>query len=199
MARRAENSVSDLRREIMDAASELFATEGYASTSMRKIASKIDYSPTTIYLYFRDKDDLLGQICDATFAELTRNINAINQLSSEPLEKLRLGLNEYIQFGLRHPLHYQVLFGMALPASAGQHEDNRSEGSRTFDTLRSGVAECVSANLLRTDDIELVSQSLWAGVHGVTSLLNSHPGFQWRERDSLIAFHLDMLIIGVRA
>ena len=93
----------------MDAASELFATEGYASTSMRKIASKIDYSPTTIYLYFRDKDDLLRQICDATFAELTRNVNAINQLSGEPLDKLRLGLKEYILFGLRHPPHYHVL------------------------------------------------------------------------------------------
>jgi len=183
----------------MDAASKLFATEGYASTSMRKIASKIGYSPTAIYLYFRDKDDLLRQICDAIFAELTRNINSINRLSGEPLEKLRLGLNEYIQFGLRHPLHYQVLFGMALPASAGQHQDNRSEGSRAFDTLRTGVAACVAANLLRTDDIELLSQSLWAGVHGVTSLLNTHPGFPWGERDSLIAAHLDMLILGVRA
>ena len=115
MPRQIDQTVTDVRREIMDAASELFATEGYTSTSMRKIANKIGYSPTTIYLYFRDKDDLLRQICDATFAELTRNVNAINQLSGEPLDKLRLGLKEYILFGLRHPLHYHVLFEMNIP------------------------------------------------------------------------------------
>src|SRR5215468_7155981 len=110
-------TVTDLRREIMEAATELFVSEGYARTSMRKIANKIGYSPTTIYLYFRDKSDLLNQICDETFGQLTRNITAINSLSADPLHRLRLGMEEYIQFGLNHPVHYQILFGMKLPPS----------------------------------------------------------------------------------
>ncbi len=41
----------ELRRQIIAAARELFVNEGYENVSMRKIADKIEYSPTTIYLY----------------------------------------------------------------------------------------------------------------------------------------------------
>lgn len=201
MAPRVEKTTTDLRREIMDAASELFAVEGYMNTSMRKIANKIGYSPTTIYLYFRDKDDLLRQICDETFSNLTRNITAINELSGDPLDKLRLGLKEYIQFGLNHPTHYYVLFGMKMAETnmADQENSESSEGSRAFDTLRAAVGACVAANLLRSNDIELISQTLWAGIHGITSLLNNHPDFPWLNRGQVIDSVLDTLIAGIKA
>ncbi len=48
-------------REILDAARSLFVSEGYANFSMRKLAEKTEYSPTTINLYFKDKDDLLSE------------------------------------------------------------------------------------------------------------------------------------------
>ena len=44
-----------LRQDILDAARDLFIEEGYENTSMRKIAERIEYSPTTIYYYFKDK------------------------------------------------------------------------------------------------------------------------------------------------
>ena len=56
----------ELRGEILDAARDLFLREGYENVSMRKIAEKIEYSPTTIYLYFQDKADLLDCIKNAT-------------------------------------------------------------------------------------------------------------------------------------
>jgi AcrR family transcriptional regulator len=196
LERKTETGIS-VRQQIMDAASELFVSEGYENTSMRKIANKIGYSPTTIYLYFRDKADLLGQICDAIFSQLTRNITAINSLSGEPIDKLRLGLKEYILFGLRHPMHYQLLFGMRILVDDGEFAG--SEGARAFDTLRAAVTECVSANLLRSNDIELISQTLWTGIHGVTSLLNTQPMFPWLEREKVIDSVLDMLTAGIIA
>ena len=188
----------DLKQEIMDAASELFISEGYANTSMRRIANKIGYSPTTIYLYFRDKADLLNQICEGTFAKLTRNIVAINQLSGDPLDKLRLGMKEYVLFGLAHPAHYQIVFGTKF-LSDDVRSDDFSEGTKAFDTLRHAISACVSAKLLKTNDVELLSQTLWAGIHGVTSLLNNQPNFPWKARETVIDSVLDTLISGVRA
>ena len=52
---RRERERQAVRQEILDAARALFIEEGYEKTSMRKIAEKIEYSPTTIYLYFKDK------------------------------------------------------------------------------------------------------------------------------------------------
>src|ERR1700746_2053215 len=88
-----------LRQEILDAASELFVKEGYENVSMRRIADKIEYSPTTIYLYFRDKADLLEQVCHETFSRLTNVLRAILDRPGDPVQRLRSGLLAYIQFG----------------------------------------------------------------------------------------------------
>ena len=195
---RQQSDKENLRQEIMDAAREMFVAEGYSSVSMRKIANKIGYSPTTIYLYFKDKNDLLHQICEQTFARLAQNIQAIHRLSDSPLEKLRSGLREYIHFGLKHPSQYEIVFITPLSISV-EKEFDETNGRIAFDTMRTVVAECISANLLKHNDIELISQTLWAGIHGVTSLLIQHGGFPFVEREKLIDSVIDTLISGIRA
>ena len=182
----------------MDAAREMFVAEGYSNVSMRKIADKIGYSATTIYLYFKDKNDLLHQICEQTFARLAANIKAINRLSDNPLEKLRSGLREYIYFGLKHPSQYEIVFITPLPIEA-EAEFEGSNGKVAFDTLRTAIGECVSANLLKHNDIELLSQTLWAGIHGVTALLIQHGSFPFVERERLVDSMIDTLISGIKA
>jgi AcrR family transcriptional regulator len=195
---RLQSDKENLRQEIMDAAREMFVAEGYANVSMRKIADKIGYSATTIYLYFKDKNDLLHQICEQTFARLAANIKAINMLSDNPLEKLRSGLREYIHFGLKHPSQYEIVFITPLPVNV-ETEFEASNGRVAFDTLRTVITECVSANLLKQTDVELISQTLWAGIHGVTSLLIQHSGFPFVERERLIDSVIDTLISGIKA
>ncbi len=182
----------------MDAARTLFVAEGYESVSMRKIADKIGYSPTTIYLYFKDKSDLVHQICEQTFAQLAQNIKSIQELSDNPLEKLRSGLREYVHFGLKHPSQYEIVFIKPLPRKA-EIEFEATNGRVAFDTMREVVAECVADNLLKTTDVELISQTLWAGIHGVTSILIQHEHFPFVERNKLINNLIDTLIIGTKA
>src|SRR5579885_2671118 len=81
-----------LRQEILDAASELFVKEGYENVSMRRIADRIEYSPTTIYLYFKDKAELLESICKATFARLSAHLSRILEQPGDPVERLKGGL-----------------------------------------------------------------------------------------------------------
>jgi AcrR family transcriptional regulator len=182
----------------MDAAREMFVAEGYQNVSMRKIADKIGYSATTIYLYFKDKNDLLHQICEQTFARLAENIKAIYRLSDNPIEKLRSGLREYIHFGLKHPSQYEIVFITPLPIEkAGDFET--SNGAAAFGTLRGVISECVEDNLLKNNDIELISQTLWAGIHGLTSLLIQHKNFPFVERERLIDSLIDTLISGIKA
>lgn len=181
----------------MDAARELFVAEGYESVSMRKIAAKIGYSATTIYLYFKDKNDLLNQICEQTFVRLAQNINAIYHLSDNPLEKLRSGMREYIYFGLKNPSQYTLFFITPLPRDYEPNEVNTGEAA--FDTLRQVIAECISDNLLKHNNIELISQTIWAGLHGLTSLLIQHCGFDFVERELLINSMIDTIITGIKA
>src|SRR3974377_755544 len=104
----------ELRQEIIDAARDLFVREGFENVSMRKISEKIEYSPTTIYLYFRDKADLLDCICEETFAKLHRKLTPLEASTTDPRDRLGRGLGAYIEFGLKPPNDYRVAFLMDI-------------------------------------------------------------------------------------
>jgi len=190
-----------LRQEILDAASELFVKEGFEHVSMRRIADKIEYSPTTIYLHFKDKAELLEQLCHNTFSRLINHLTKIHEQPGDPLERLKRGLVAYIRFGLENPQHYRVVFMMPPPEGFDKVKHLRpdSPGIQSFDFLRRCVFDCISAGKLRANDAELVSQTLWCGVHGITSLLITHQLFPWVAKEQLIRSTVDTLVSGVNA
>ena len=74
---RREREKSEVRDKILDAARELFIAEGYEGVSMRKVADRIEYTPTTIYGYFADKEDLFRQLCHEDFARLAEVFQSV--------------------------------------------------------------------------------------------------------------------------
>jgi AcrR family transcriptional regulator len=188
-----------LRQEIMDAASELFVRDGYENVSMRRIADKIEYSPTTIYIYFRDKAELLEQVCKETFARLVQRLSKIMEQPVGPVERLKRGLIAYIEFGLQNPHHYRATFMMPLPESFDKrkyHEED-SPGMQAFAFLTRGLGDCIKAGKMPAMNVEVASQTLWAGVHGVTSLLIIHNTFPWAGREKVIHSTVDTLGAGL--
>ncbi len=196
VAERREREKKALKREILSAARELFVKEGYENVSMRRIAEKIEYSPTTIYLYFRDKDELLHQMCEETFALLTHKLTKILSSTGDPVELLRQGLKAYVQFGVKHPNHYHTTFMLPKTKFVG-HQYEGSLGEEAFRCLVQGVTACVDAGRFRENDVMLVSQSLWMVVHGVTSLLITHcDKFPWGDQEALVDVTLDNALRG---
>jgi AcrR family transcriptional regulator len=196
---RREREKQELRQEILEAARQLFVEEGYEHVSMRKIADKIDYSPTTIYLYFRDKEDLLHAICDETFARLVAEFQRIKSRTPDPLERLRRIGRAYIEFGLSHPNHYRVAFMTPHQERPGEtpFQYQGSMGEKCFLQLLSTVDECVALGKLPPLNIEAASQALWCAVHGVTSALISFTKFPWVGTDRLIGQALEMMLRGL--
>ena len=190
-----------LRQEILDAASELFVREGFENVSMRRIADKIEYSPTTIYLYFKDKAALLEQVCAETFSRLEQRLGKILEQPGEPVERLRRGLVAYIEFGLENPHHYRATFMMPKPEGFDKEKYAKPDapGMQAFDFLRRAVYDAIAAGKLSVKDAELASQTLWAGVHGITSLLITHEKFPWVGREKVARFVVETLVGGLAA
>lgn len=199
-ARKARQQLR-LRRRILRAARDLFVRHGYESTSMRRIAEKIEYSPTTIYLHFKDKAELLECLCEETFAVLVQKLEGVLATMRDPLEMLRAGLRAYVDFGLEYPNHYRLTMLTPHPHGLHDHDYLRpdSMGFRAFQILCSGVRAALAAGRLKPLEVTAVSQMLWAGVHGITSLLIVHPRFPWADRDALINGTIDALLAGLRA
>jgi AcrR family transcriptional regulator len=190
-----------MRQEILEAAGELFVQEGYECFSMRRLAEKIEYSPTTIYLYFKDKSELLFSLCEETFSKLVENFEAIARQESDPLKALVSGLKAYVEFGLKHPNHYTVTF-INHPPDVRPNIENKMEhsmGMKAYKAMPALVGACVEQGLLRHVDVNVASQALWAAIHGVTSLLIVHTHFPWADKQQVIDKVIDSMIQGLRA
>jgi AcrR family transcriptional regulator len=182
-----------LRAAILDAAREDFVREGYENFSMRKLASRIGYSPGTLYLHFDGKADLLHGLVEEGFDQLLQALGQAHD-SEDPVQSLKDKLRAYIEFGLGHPSHYHFAFLLRR-----ERKPETVEPHAAFDVLRRAVRRCVEQGPFDSLDVETTSQTLWTAIHGVTSLLIVHPEFPWVDKTELIDAVLDTTIAGLRS
>lgn len=201
---RRERERGEVRMRILDAARELFATVGYDGVSMRKIAEKIEYSPTTIYQHFKDKDALIKELCYADFgklAELLRDLILI----PDPVERLRECGKAYVRFAIAYPNHYRLMFMTRYPVMDDEAERAEIKGNPETDAyalVRLLVGQAAEAGALRNPqaDLELMTQTLWAGLHGVAALeiaMKCDNWTAWVPIEERITAMLDALCYGV--
>jgi AcrR family transcriptional regulator len=188
LVRKAQRVVETdgLRETILAAARELFTAQGYEATTMRKIAEHIGYSATTLYLHFPDKNAILSELCYRDFAELGA-LSAEAVTEPDPVVRLTMLGRAYMQFGLRHPNHYRLMFMTRKPDAQGtsaQPDWEAVKGDPTRDAYALVVAtvrELMDGDALRPElkDPEAVAQMLWATLHGLVSLYLDHGSDDW--------------------
>jgi AcrR family transcriptional regulator len=184
----------ELRRVILDAAREIFVRGGYESFSMRKLAQKIEYSPGSLYLHFKNKENLFECLVEDSFARLLKTLTNLQngRERQDPVEELKRGLQAYVDFGLRNPNDYRFVFMLKPPVEKGPYKVHGA-----FEALRYMVRRCVEEKRFRAVDVETTAQGLWASVHGVTSLLIQRPAFPWVPKRELIAQVINTAIDGL--
>jgi AcrR family transcriptional regulator len=167
---RKEREKEKMRKLILKTAMELFLKEGYATVSLRRIAKKIEYSPATIYLYFKDKNEILYALHNEGFEELFRRQQAIT-----PIKDLRKRLRKhgeiYLDFAFEHPEYYNLMFIMRGPAKKIVESEQWQVGIRSYDLLKKDVQECMKAGILKNVDLDVATFALWSVVHGIASLI----------------------------
>ena len=185
---------AELQTEIRDGARTLFARDGYANFSMRKLAAVIGYSPAAIYLYYQSKEALFRVLVDESFERLHASLLALTaEPAGDPAERLKRGLRLYVEWGVSHPHDYQIAF----------HEPVLSNGPYrvhpAFDLLRSLVAECLPEGKARGKAVQRSSQAAWAAVHGITSLLILRPSFPWESKEAVVREVIESAVNGIAA
>jgi AcrR family transcriptional regulator len=161
----------DLRQQILDAALKVFVEEGLEHLSIRRIADIIEYSPTTIYLYFKDKNHLLFELCELGFrqmAELNSNLQSIQN----PLQRLHQMGENYIRFGMEHTAYYDLMFNQAAPMECLANMDNPewNSGDAALAMLKNIIGDCMQQNMIRKGDADAIAMAVWGMLHGLVSL-----------------------------
>jgi AcrR family transcriptional regulator len=189
------------RQEILAAALDLFSERGVHAVSTRQIAEAAGLSQPALYAYFPTRDDITAELCEQAFQLLRARIEERNAGAVPSAESFARMCRTYIDFGLEHPNDYRVAFMIekALKPKPDEAGPNRTmlSGIETFGAFREVMGRFVAAGLTFETDVEAVTQSLWAGLHGLVSLIIARSDFPWADRETLIETHIVLLRRGV--
>ena len=192
---------ADTRQRILDAAREMFVRQGYEATTMRAIADRIEYTPTAIYHHFRNKEALLAELCAADFRALAAAFQKIGRIE-DPIERLRRSGLAYVQFGLEHPMQYQLMFMTRRHKEVDdrRHSGNPSEDAYAF--LRQTCAHAIATGRLRPEyrDPDELALIAWSSLHGSLSLrivMEDEDWVHWRDAKTTATRICDTLLGGV--
>jgi len=186
-------------RAILDAARELFVSEGYARVSMRRIAGRIEYSPAAIYRYFSSKDDIFFALAEDGFRLLDEG--ALPYVDApDPLEAVRGTFLAFYRFSREHPEHFALMFLDRTVPRISEHWDRfafiRETRGRVIERLR----ECAARGLLPPDlNAEAAFSALTAAIHGVAVMQVCDRPALGRGADALARDVLETTIAGLRA
>lgn len=207
---------SEMRLKIMDAARELFLSGGEEAVTLRRIADKIEYSATTIYLHFPNKEALIDELCATDFGVYSRVLQQAERIT-DPLLRLRKIAMACVDFGLLYPAHYRAMFmtvGNAKPVNdplasnrPGPAEANSmpplpSLPSDPYEFLHRAVFKAMAAGCFQPQyrDVALIAQVIWSGLHGAISLhlvRSRHTTVSWRPVQASAEMIIDCLLDGL--
>ena len=162
----------DLTKLILEAAKALFIERGFKYTSIRNIAERIEYSPTTIYLYFKDKDAIFHAIHTEGFNLLNLKMSVLFSVE-DSFERLKAMGHIYYTFALENRELYDLMFIQEAPMNFIEEEFDEGkwqEGKTAFDFLQGTVKECMDKGYLPKADVETTAFYIWASIHGMCAL-----------------------------
>jgi AcrR family transcriptional regulator len=188
-----------VRASILDAARELFLTDGYRHVSIRKIAERIEYSPAAIYGYFASKDDIFFALAEEGFRRLDAHVRAAGD-HPDPLDEVRARWWAYYRFSKEQREFFELMFvdrtvpqiteqwtGLAFVHQMLQHAAQR-------------IQRCIDAGIFPAGtNADVVMHILWAALTGpavIGSGCRLAPG---EDSDALARDVLETTLAGLRA
>ncbi|HEY7290489.1 MAG TPA: TetR/AcrR family transcriptional regulator [Vicinamibacterales bacterium] len=200
---RHERDREAVRRAILDAARELFTSEGYQNVSIRKIAERIEYSPAAIYSYFTNKDDIFFALAEEGFRILgdPHNADHVGELESlQPLARIRAIFWHFYQFSSQHPEYFALMFiDRTVPRISREYE--RFAFVRDMKaSIIDEIGRCVADGALPASvDPAAAMRALSAGILGVAVLRVCDRMAPDEDADKMAANVLDLTLAGIKA
>lgn len=162
-----------LREDILDVSRTLLIKDGFGEMSMRKIAAKVDVSATSIYLHFKNKDELLLALMETSIAKLADVLQNQLEEGDDPIRKLEKMADGFIYFALNHPQEYEIIY-MVRPEEMPKFPKEKFDQIRKiYELLAEIIDEGQKKGILHVDDPLMSAYTVWAQLHGVASVVIS--------------------------
>ncbi len=198
---RKEKEKLALKTKILEAAEKLMAEKGFENLSMRKIAKEIDYSPTTIYRFFKDKNDLLSTIISRNHIEITKRFQKVLENEAlSPFEKLKQLIKEYIKFGIEYTDTYKLYADLCRLEiiDNGLYEIINGKQYRIFRSWQEQIELLIkSGEFTDKKSIDIILL-IWHTTHGFISNRITLQDFPWKSDEEEMEQIIEMIFNGIR-
>lgn len=160
----------DLRRALIDTALALVSEEGAWNFTLREVARRAGVSHAAPYNHFPDKAALLAEVAARGFEALRKamEVAARRHRRSPPRQLVAVG-RAYVEFGVKHPGHYRLMFGPEL-ANRERHPTLARAGDAAFSVLTATLRRGQEAGAMRGGSVRDQAVAAWSLVHGLTML-----------------------------
>lgn len=197
---RQERDREAVRRAILDAARDLFVTEGFERVSIRKIAERIEYSPAAIYGYFPSKDDIFFALAEEGFRLMYGEQQRMDALAAlPPIERVRAMFWRFYEFSCEHPEYFALMFiDRSVPRVGREYErfDFAREGKRQL--LEHLGAAVLAGDLPASVHPEVMLHVVSCALVGVAAMRMSDRLAAGQDTDALARDVLEVTLAGLR-
>jgi AcrR family transcriptional regulator len=189
-----------VRQSILDAARDLFTTEGYRNVSIRKIAERIEYSPAAIYSYFASKDDIYLALAEDGFRRLDVKIRAALGVELAPLDEVRAGWWAFYEFAKEQPSFFELMFVDRSVPKITQHWNGFQVLQSLMSEAAAGLQRAIDAgDLPKSVDPVVAIHVLWGALTGPAVLGLGQRLAPDEDADALARDVLEAIVAGLRA
>jgi AcrR family transcriptional regulator len=174
VAIRREEEKERRRAEMVDAAEELYAKLGWDAVTMDRVARSARLSRALLYVYFRDKNDLLHAITERALVDLRERFVKAAAAHAKGIDKVQAIGRSYVLFQQEKPYRFDACSRFHAHQAEGYPAEDACAAAGDavmgviVDALRQGQAD----GTIRKDigDPMQVCIMLWAFTHGLIQI-----------------------------
>lgn len=198
--KRREREIEEMRELILLAASDIIASEGFDKLSIRKIAKKIEYSPSIIYHYFNDKEEILNNVMQRGYKKIVTAVSSVKMENNPPEERLIQMTKNYIKAALNMPDEFMAA-QLNQSKAALKHTSSLFKGASKEKPALSALYQCLQEIYKDKDidenTIELTAQMIVVSSLGLIFKLIVEKDIGDEQREKLINFYSNEIVLRI--
>ncbi|MEU8849624.1 TetR/AcrR family transcriptional regulator [Streptomyces sp. NPDC048564] len=165
---RKERERAERERLIVTAARELAEAEGWDAVTTRRLAAEIEYSQPVLYSHFKGKDAIMAAVAVQGCADMADELRTARTAAQGKRAALVAVGETYTAFARRRPALYDAMFThrVDLPFATPEAPEALQ---RAFAELLAAVEPIAAEG----DDPGLLTETYWASLHGLVTLMRS--------------------------
>jgi AcrR family transcriptional regulator len=172
-----QKAVSELKRGlIMDAARQVFETEGLEGASLRAIATTAGYTPAALYFHFESKEAIYAEVLRESLADLRKAVARAVTRTKTPADRLRAAAMAFFRYYADNPrdldLGFYLFRGGMKPHGLGKERDEVLNTALELAMLP--IADAAQAFGASREQARLLMADIFAHAAGL--LLLAHTG-----------------------